>query len=233
MFEGKIPPPTMSVSATYTGKPPLPTATPTPTEWHVLSDTGHRTLWVVFVVMAIASIVFAAISWNVPVSKRIYHVLTTLMAIVASITYFSLASGDGESYNCHTVYDHHKAHSPDPDTHQVCRQVYWARYVGWVLTVPLIILQLSLLAGLDGAHTLMAIIANVIMILSGLFSAFGTQGTAQTWGWYAISCISYFFIVWHVALHGGKMARSKGTGVAKLFGSLGLYFFVVWTVYPM
>ncbi|KAM7190424.1 opsin-1 [Naviculisporaceae sp. PSN 640] len=231
MIQGKLPKPAMTATATPTGKIPVPTVIPNPTEWQVLGDSGHRTLWVVFALMVVSSGLFALLSWNVPVSKRIYHVLTTLTAIIASLSYFALASGDGEAYNCVTVRDVHKN---VPDTfHEVCRQVYWARYVDWALTTPLLLVQLSLLAGIDGAHTLMAVIANVIMILTALFSAFGTHGTAQTWGWYAISCISYLFVIWHVALHGTRMVRNKGTGVSKLFGSLGLFTLVLWTAYPI
>ncbi|KAK4211336.1 putative opsin protein [Rhypophila decipiens] len=232
MMHTKFPKPTMTATATATGTPgPIPTIIPTPTEWQVLGDAGHRTLWVVFALMLVTSGVFAVLSWNVPVSKRIYHVLSTLMAIIATISYFALASGDGEAYNCVTVRDAHK-HTPDM-YHEVCRQVYWVRYVDWALTTPLLLLQLSLLAGIDGAHTLMAVVANVIMILTAMFSAFGTEGTAQTWGWYAISCISYMFVIWHVALHGTRVVGNKGAGVSRLFGSLGLFTFLVWTAYPI
>ncbi|KAK3314069.1 putative opsin protein [Apodospora peruviana] len=229
MTHGKLPVPTLT--ATATGTPgPIPTVIPS-TEWQVLGEAGHRTLWVTFAIMVVSAGVFALLSWNVPTSKRIYHVLATLTTIIASISYFALASGDATAYNCHTVTDTHK-HVTDI-SYDICRQVYWARYVDWALTTPLLLLQLSLLAGIDGAHTFMAIVANVIMILTGMFSAFGTHGTAQKWGWYAISCLSYLFVIWHVAIHGSQMVSTKGAGVSKLFASLGLFTLLVWTAYPI
>jgi len=111
--------------------------------------------------------------------------------------------------------------------------VFWGHYVDWALTTPLLLLDLCLLAGVDGGHTLMAIVANVIMILSALFSAFGKTGTAQHWGWYGISIISYVFVLWHVGLHGTRMVSAKGAGVKKLFSSLALFTFLVWTAYPI
>lgn len=184
-----------------------------------------------FAIMLATSGVFAVSSWNVPVSKRIFYVTTTLTAIIASLSYFALASGQAISYNCIAVRD---AHEHVPDTfHEVCRQVYWARYVDWALTTPLLLLNLCLLAGVDGAHTLMAISANVIMILSGLFSAFGTTGTAQKWGWYTIACVSYLFVIWHVALHGARMSDAKGVRVSKLFTWMAVFTFALWTVYPV
>ena len=48
-------------------KLPLPTVIPDPVTFEHVTETGTRTLWVVFVVMVIASAVFAAWSWTVPV----------------------------------------------------------------------------------------------------------------------------------------------------------------------
>lgn len=117
--------------------------------------------------------------------------------------------------------------------HLSCRQIFWARYIDWTLTFPILLLNLGLLAGIDGAHTLMAIIASVIMTLSGLFSALGRTHTAQKWGWLTIACVSYLFVLWHVVLHGSTMVKTKGSAVTKLFSSLAMFSFIVWTIYPM
>lgn len=152
--------------------------------------------------MVIASAVFSFRAWSIPVSKRLYHVITTLITITAAISYFAMASGHATNYHCTTVKDHHK-HVPDTH-HDVCRQVFWARYVDWSITTPLLLLDLCLLAGVDGAHTLMAIAADLIMVLTGMFAAYGQEHTVQKWGWYAIACIAYLFVIWHVAVHGSK-----------------------------
>jgi bacteriorhodopsin len=182
--------------------------------------------------MTISSAVFALLSWNVPVSKRVYHVTTTLMTIVSALAYFAMAAGHASSLSCHAVRDRHSHDIPDT-FHDSCRQVYWARYVDWAITTPLVLLNLCLLAGVDGAHTLMAIVANVIMVLGGLFAAYGAEGTAQKWGWFAISCVSYLFVVWHVGLHGTRTVQSKGGRVSKLWASLAIYSLALWAAYPM
>ena len=179
-----------------------------------------------------ASGLFTLLSWNVPTSRRLYYYLTTMLTIVGALSYFAQASGHAASYKCNTVTEHHNHGLPDT-YHEACRQIYWGRYVDWALTTPLILLNLCLLAGVDGAHTLMAITADVIMVLAGLFSAYGNDGTAQKWGWYAISCVAYLFVIWHVAIWGSQMASTKGAGVSRLFGSLALFSFAVWTAYPM
>lgn len=215
----------------HDGMKPMPTVVPTPTHYQHATEGGFRSLWIVFVIMTVASAIFALRSWNIPVQKRLYHVVTTLITITAAISYFAMASGSAVSYHCARELDHHK-HVPDTH-HDVCRQVFWARYVDWTITTPLLLLDLCLLAGIDGAHTLMAIAADVIMVLSGLFAAYGRENTAQKWGWYTIGCVAYLFIVWHVAVHGSRMVKAKGDRASKLFGSLAVFTLILWTAYPI
>ncbi|KAF2085086.1 putative opsin protein [Saccharata proteae CBS 121410] len=210
---------------------PIPTFKPDQPSYEQASETGMRTLWVVFVIMVIASAGFAAMAWTVPISRRLYHVITTMITITAACSYFAMATGDGVSYH-HTVVREPQDHVPDIH-HDVYRQVYWARYVDWSLTTPLLLLDLCLLAGLSGGHTIMAIAADLVMILTGLFAAFGNDGTPQKWGWYAIACIAYLVVVWHLALHGRAMAKAKGSKVGNLFGSIALFTLILWTAYPI
>lgn len=202
-----------------------------PTQYERATETGDSVLWIVFVIMVVASGFFSLLAWNVPVSKRLYHYVTAMITITASLAYFSMANGHGVNLHCIQVRDYH---SNIPDTyHEVCRDVYYARYIDWAITTPLLLLDLCLLAGIDGAHTIMAISADIVMVLTGLFAAYGTEESGQKWGWYAISCIAYIFVIWHVALTGSNTVKSKGTKVTNLFGSLALFTFVLWTAYPM
>jgi len=210
---------------------PIPTVVPDLPEYQQVGDSGKRALWVVFVIMVISSAVFAGMSWRVVVSKRLYYVVTTLLTIFASLSYFAMATGHGVSYN-HVRVRHSHNHVPDT-YHDVYRQVFWARYVEWSLTTPLILINLSLLAGLNGAHMLMAIIADVIMILTGLFAAFGSEGTPQKWGWYAIACISYLVVIWHLAINGRVQAKVKGSKVSQFYVAIAGYTLIVWTAYPI
>jgi bacteriorhodopsin len=220
-----------SLSLTTTTHP-LTTPPATPTHYQLSSETGHRALWTGFVLMAISSAVFALLSWNVPVSKRVFHVTTTLFSIISALAYFAMATGQASSLSCHSVRDRHRHDIPDT-FHDECRQVYWARYVDWALTTPLVLVNLCLLAGVSGAHTLMAVVADLVMVLAGLFAAYGSERSGQKWGWFAISCLGYLFVVWHVGLHGTRMAQNKGGRVSKLWASLAIYALALWAAYPM
>ena len=92
-----------------------------------------------------------------------------------------MATGMGVTYN-HVQVREQNDHVPDTYK-DVYRQVYWARYVDWSLTTPLLLLDLALLAGLSGGHILIAIFADLVMILTGLFAAFGAEKNGSKWGW--------------------------------------------------
>lgn len=100
------------------------------------------------------------------------------------------------------------------------------------MTTPLLLLDLSLLAGLSGYSILVTIVADVIMILASLFAAF-SHLEAQKWGWYAIACISYFTIIYQLAYRGRNAVADKDNRTRAFFGTLSLYTLVVWTIYPM
>ena len=47
---------------------------------------------VVFVIMLIATVVFSGLAFSIPVSKRLYHIITTFIVTFAAISYFAMVS---------------------------------------------------------------------------------------------------------------------------------------------
>lgn len=141
-----------------------------------------------------------------------------------------MATGDGNSFSLTLVKEVHK-NVPDTVEH-VYRQVFWARYIDWSVTTPLLLLDLGFLAGVNGADLFVAIVADLIMVLTGLFAAFGTTD-GQKWGYYAIACVAYLVIVYVLAVSGRRTVAAKDSATAKLFASLGGFTLILWTLYPI
>ena len=80
--------------------------------------------------MTISMVVFTGMSWNVPQSKRLYHILTTFIVTFAALSYFAMASGHGIGYH-HTTEEQHHKHVPSTQ-HDIYRQVYEAAEA-WLL----------------------------------------------------------------------------------------------------
>lgn len=190
----------------------------TPPVYHKVGDAGSKTLWVVFVIMLLSTITFALLSLRVPVQKRLFHILTMFITLFASISYFAMATGDGNSF---------VKHSDDS-----YRQVFWARYVDWVVTTPLLLLDLAFLAGLDGASIIVAVVFDILMVLLGLFAGFARNSTLK-WGHYAFSCIAYLTIVFLFAFPGRRAASTQKSSNSNLFAGLGGFTLLLWTLYPI
>jgi len=208
----------------------FPTVIPDPPIWQVTGAAGHRTLWVIFVLMTIAFLAFSALSWTVPASKRLFHSLTTLIVLISGLAYLVMATGGGYFFHHYRVREKNE-HVPDT-FHTVHRQVYWVRYLEWLLTTPLIITDLVLLAGLNGSNLFSAIVADVVVIVAGFFAA--TAGSVKVkWGWFVIAIIAYLWVVYILAA-GAKVARSaKGPTVSKFYISIMAYSVILWLAYPI
>ncbi|KAI1107133.1 opsin-1 [Jackrogersella minutella] len=209
---------------------PLPTVIPDiPRVYHqTSSEVGHRTLWVVCVLMGLSSLAFYIMAMRVPVQKRFFHVITALVTTFAFLSYYAMATGDGIS--SHTYVTERSKHGIV--TELVERDIYWARYVDWSLTTPLLLLDLCLLAGLNGASILVTIVSDVIMILAGLFAAFSGD-EAQGWGWYAFACIAFLNIIYQVGYKGRHAISTKDNKTKAFFGAISLFTLLLWTAYPI
>jgi len=218
-------------TATPTHVAPIPSVIPNQPIYEVAGDAGHKTLWVVFVVMLISTLGFVFLAYRTPVQKRLFHILTAFITTFATLSYFAMATGAGTTFAHFILKETHKHGIPTTVEH-IFRQVYWARYVDWSLTTPLLLLDLSLLAGLNGANILVVIVADLIMVLTGLFAAFG-KSDGTKWGWYAMACVAYLVIVYQLVIPGRRAVKSRDAGTTKLFAALGLFTLVLWTLYPI
>lgn len=159
-----------------------------------------------------------------------FHILTAFITTFAMISYYSMAVGDGVSMN-EIKIKHSQKHFPD--TYDIVhREVYWARYVDWSVTTPLLLLDLCLLCGLSGANILVAVVADIIMILAGLFAAF-TAEEGPKWGYYAMSCAAYLVVIYQLAVNGRHVVMAKDSKTRTFFTTIAGYTLVLWTAYPM
>ncbi|KAI1349108.1 hypothetical protein F5Y01DRAFT_290478 [Xylaria sp. FL0043] len=217
-------------TATQTSTLPFPTVTPDIPRIYVQHSTevGHKTLWVVCVLMGISSLAFYAMAMRVPVQKRLLHILTSFITTIAFLSYYAMATGTGVTLHT-TVIKETKLHVI---TEIIKRQVFWARYVDWSLTTPLLLLDLSLVAGLNGASILILMFSDVVMILTGLFAAF-SHDEAQGWGWYAFACLAYLTIVYQLGYKGRHAVATKDNKTKAFFGGISLFLLLIWAVYPI
>jgi bacteriorhodopsin len=209
----------------------LPTVVPTKPEYQTVTETGRRTLWVVFIIMLLSTIIFGALASRVPVSKRLFHILTTFIVAFAAISYFAMATGGGNSYTHIVVREEHKKGIPDTFQH-IFRQIFYARYIDWTVTTPLLLLDLAFLANLNGANIVVVVLSDIVMILTGLFAAYG-HNRIQKWGYYTIACLAFLVIIYVLATSGRRNAAARDSKTATFYNSIALFTLILWTAYPI
>ncbi|CAD6590220.1 MAG: ion channel activity [Tremellales sp. Tagirdzhanova-0007] len=222
----------------HTGHPhhshlPLPTMSlPSPTPVYLeATDVGRSTLWVVFVIFTLGLLGVGIMALRVEKRARIFHWCSAGVLTIAMVSYLVMSTGLGISYV--SIHDH----TVEAATNHLFREVYYARYIDWLFTTPLLLLSLAFLAGLSPADTVLVISADVFMIVTGLMStlvpARSTDGERSRWLWYGISC-AFFLGIWFILLTGGRQAAAlrpkKTRGLFNLLGGMTL---LLWTAYPI
>merc|ERR1719266_154767 len=147
--------------------------------------------------------------------NKFFEVLTMMVTGIATCAYLAMYSG------CGYAWINNGAGSVDP--------FYWARYVDWILTTPLMLWDVLALAGASNDDILMAVFIDMLMI------AFGCVG-AQTpyWAKWVFFCISMlcFFHVCQVLLKYNK-DNKFGAQAQALYQKVSSMTIVLWSLYPL
>ena len=115
---------------------------------------------------------------------------------------------------------------------------YYARYIDWVVSTPLILLalgltamfyvprdkrQVTLLAGLVGA--------DVVMILCGLAADLSRNPQVRL-TWYSLGCAALLVLFWGVWGPLREVAQAHGPKLSGIYDRLLIYLTVLWLGYP-
>jgi len=107
------------------------------------------------------------------------------------------------------------------------------RYLDWVLTTPLLLLEFGILASLAGAAkgtTYRLIVADIVMIVTGYFGEVGTAGSVGNYVNFVISSAAWLYIVyliWNLKL--GKASED----LKKVIANMKLFVIFGWAIYPI
>ena len=130
---------------------------------HITSH-GSDWLWAVFGVMLISDLVVMVWHFMIPRGQRVFHQLSMVILTTASIAYFTMASDLGFA-NILTEFNNN-GFSAD-----VYRQIWYARYIDWVITTPALLLTLVMATGLPLSDIITLAFFDLVMIVTGLVGA--------------------------------------------------------------
>lgn len=175
-------------------------------------------LWIGFIGMLVGTIYFAFSTTNAPPGSRYFFIITAAITGVATIAYLVMATGGGVTITGDG------------------REFYWARYIDWLITTPLLLLDLSLLAFANPRRNIGfigGIIAlDVVMILTGLWAG-ATASVAGRTILFLISTAAFIALLYLLVTRLFSEASGRSPAVGQVFRTLAVLTVVLWTLYPV
>lgn len=190
-----------------------------------VGKVGKSALWVYFTILLVSFFVIALMAKRVERKLRLFHWISLVIVGTAMVSYLCMASGLGVDY----VRSYKDTH----DGTVVLRQVFWARYVDWSITTPLLLLDLALLAGLPLTTTILVMIADEGMILTGLFGGLSSQGEASRWLFFGVSDVFFLYVLWTLLVSGRSAAKLQSSNIQRVYNGTMLLTVVLWIAYPI
>ena len=188
---------------------------------------SHTLLWISTIVMLAGGIVILMIGKRRTPTEELHTVLHGIVPIIAACSYFAMATGQGMLLLPVGV---------TPTGSVVGRIFYYARYIDWAFTTPLLLITLSMTAMHAGRKRpgIIAgiVLSDVLMILTSFF--FGLSETPiLKWSWFIISCLAFvgvYYVIWISAMQANKVERDD---VRSNYRSNALMLSVLWFIYPI
>ncbi|KAI0976750.1 bacteriorhodopsin [Xylaria arbuscula] len=194
-----------------------------------LQITNHGSDWyyTVCAMMGATTLIIMGLAFRKPQNHRLFHYITAAITAVASVAYFAMGSNLGQL----PIF----AEFRRPGSRWVraagTREVFYARYIDWAITTPLLLLELLLTAGVPTPTILVTLLADLFMIVCGLIGAL-TQ-TRYKWGFFSFGMAALFFIAYELLFDARRHANALGGDPKKTFWLCGIWLLLLWFLYPV
>ena len=113
------------------------------------------------------------------------------------------------------------------------------RYVDWLLTVPLQIIEfyliLAAIAVVKASLFWRLLVASLVMLIAGYLGEVNAENTGMLWGLFALGTAAWLYIIYEVfAGEASQISANEGTAASqRAFNALRLIVTVGWVIYPV
>jgi len=188
---------------------------------------SHTILWLTTFIMTGAGLYILLTGKRRTPAEELHTVLHGIVPLIAACSYFAMATGQG------AVILGADAASAGIGAGRI---FYYARYIDWTFTTPLLLVTLSMTAMHAGEKRAGAIagmvLADLMMILTAFF--FGASEVAWIkWTWFLISCIAFlgvYYVIWVSQMQANALERDD---VQASYRRNAAILSVLWLIYPV
>ncbi len=190
---------------------------------------SNQILWVATIIMLAGGLLILATGKRRTQGEGLHTVLHGIVPIIAACSYLAMATGQG-LVTLPTVQAV-LAGQPTPT-----RVFYFARYIDWTFTTPLLLVSLGMTAMRHGpkrhAAIVGAVLADVMMIVTAF--VFGSSLADWTkWTWFIVSCAAFlgvYYVIWKLQMEANATQRDDVQATYRRNASI---LSVVWLIYPI
>jgi len=184
-----------------------------------LSVNGSDWLWAVTAIYGFSFVAFLTLSYRAKAGEKIFHYLYNIALLVGTISYFAMASDLGYSIVTEV----------NTQGNGVTRQVFFAKYVNWVVSFPVALISLGLISGVSWATIFYNVALSWTWVISYLVAAYTT--TNYKWGFFAFGTVSWILLAVCSLTDGHSGA--KRVGVSRDYLLLTGWLNLLWLLYPI
>ena len=184
-----------------------------------LSTEGSNWLWSVFSLMSLSAVIVALLSMRLAPQERTLYLFNISVLTTASIAYFCMAADLG--------FAPVEVFQRGPGA----RQFWYVRYIDWVITTPLLLAELLLIAGLPLNVILSSIFADIVMIICGLIG--GLVPSVYKWAFFVFGCVAMFWVFFNILSGIKSSEKIGGAKYRRVYIILTSWLLFFWTIYPI
>ncbi len=191
---------------------------------------SNQILWVTTLIMLAGGLLILAAGKRRTQGEGLHTVLHGIVPIIAACSYLAMATGQG-LITLPTVGGAILAGETTPT-----RVFYFARYIDWTFTTPLLLISLGMTAMRHGPkrHGALvgSVLSDVMMIITAFIFGASLQGWTK-WTWFIVSCAAFlgvYYVIWKTQMEGNATQRDDVRATYKRNASI---LSLVWLVYPI
>ncbi|TNY20334.1 hypothetical protein DMC30DRAFT_417101 [Rhodotorula diobovata] len=176
-----------------------------------LSPAGSNWLWALFGIFTLSLLVLLGLAHSRPVHHRAFHYLGIAVLAITAVHYAAQASNLGyASVPVEWIRSGSRGAfqvaggAPIPPT----RSIFYAKWVGYTLTMPILVLMLLLGTGFNLSRIFLALFFTVLWTVCALIGAL--IPTVYKWAFYAFSTTALLYVLWSIIFPAGRSARTLG-----------------------
>ena len=190
---------------------------------------ANRVLWITTFIMLAGGLGILATGKRRTTSEGLQTVLHGIVPIIAACSYLAMATGQGL---VSLPTDAAVAAGQAAPT----RIFYFARYIDWTFTTPLLLVSLGMTAMHAGPKRPGALLGVVLADLMMIVTAFVFGASLVDWvkwTWFVVSCAAFLGVYWVIWVPQMETSAVQRDDVRSTYRRDALLLSVIWLAYPV